>query len=149
MTEQGPGPARNTWQQVAALLLGVGYFLLGMLGFFVLQDTTTATLAGHDTGDVLVFLELNGIANVLHLVLGVVGMVCATTLARARGYGVLQAVVGGALFLFGLFAVGDPAINVLSLNWGDNILHLLTALVGLGIAVGRVGDRAASAPDGQ
>jgi hypothetical protein len=148
MTEQGPGPSRNTWQQVTALVLGAGYLLLGMLGFFFLQDTATATLAGHDTGDVMLFLELNGITNVLHLVLGVVGMVCATTLTRARGYGVLQAVVGGALFLFGLFAVGDPAINVLSVNWGDNILHVLTALVGLGIAVGPVGERAAaSVPD--
>ena len=149
MTQQGPGPARNTWQQVAALLLGVGYFLLGMLGFFFLQDTSTATLAGHDTGDVLLVFELNGIANVLHLVLGVAGMVCATTLTRARGYGVLQAVAGGALFVFGLIAVGDPAINVFSLNWGDNILHLLTALVGLAMAVGRVGERATAAPDAQ
>jgi Domain of unknown function (DUF4383) len=147
MTEQSPSsrPSPFAWQQLAALLLGAGYLLLGMLGFFFLDDTSPATLAGHDTGDLMLGLELNAIANVLHLVLGIVGLLCASTLTRARGYGALQAALGAVLFLFGLFAVGNPPINVLSLNWGDNILHALTALVGLVMAVGPV-RRAQSAP---
>jgi hypothetical protein len=131
---QQPNPTRFAWQQVVALVVGAAYLLLGMLGFFFLGDPSTASLAGHDTDDVMLGLELNGITNVLHLVMGVVGMLCATTLGRARGYGVGLAVVGALLFVFGVFAVGNTAINVLSLNWGDNILHLVTALVGAGVA---------------
>jgi hypothetical protein len=133
-----PGPARFTWPQLAALLLGAVYFLLGLLGFFFLGDTSSASLAGRDTDDVMLGLELNAITNVLHLVMGVAGLICATSLVRARAYGVGLAVVGAVLFVFGVVAVGNPAINVLSLNWGDNILHLVTALVGVGLAVGPV-----------
>jgi uncharacterized membrane protein len=135
---QEPAPTRFAWQQLTALVLGAFYFLLGLVGFFVLRDTSPVSLAGHDTGDVLLGVELNAITNVLHLVMGIVGMACATTLGRARGYGVGLAVVGAVLFVFGVVAAGDPAINVLSLNWGDNVLHLVTALVGLAVAVGPV-----------
>jgi hypothetical protein len=142
-----PGPARFAWQQLTTLVLGAAYVLLGMLGFFFLRDTSSASLVGHDTDDLMLGLELNAITNVVHLVMGIAGLSCTTTLNRARGYGVGLAVVGAVLFVFGVVAVGDPTINVLSLNWGDNILHLVTALVGLGIAVGPV-RRAAEAPSG-
>jgi len=51
---------------------------------------------------------------------------------------VLQAVAGAALLVFGLIGTSDPAVDVLSLNWGENVLHGLTALIGLGTALGPV-----------
>jgi hypothetical protein len=142
---QEPGPARFAWQQLTTLLLGAVYLLLGILGFFFLRDTSPTSLAGTDTGDVMLGLELNAITNLVHLVIGIAGLICTTTLGRSRGYGVGLVVVGAVLFVLGVVAVGNTAINVLSLNWGDNILHLVTALVGLGIAVGPV-RRPAPAP---
>lgn len=51
-----------------------------------------------------------------------------------------------ALFVLGAVAVGCTEIDFLSLYWPDNILHGVTALVGLAIAAGGVHrpDRATS-----
>jgi hypothetical protein len=46
-------------------------------------------------------------------------------------------VVGVVLFVFGAVAVGRDAVNVFSLNWPDNIVHGLTALVGLAMVLHR------------
>ena len=87
----------------------------------------------HTDKHLLVF-EINGMHNVVHILIGVAGLVLARTLSGARTYGWLLAVGYGAAFLYGLFAVGQ-AWDFLSLNWADNVLHLATALVGLVIAL--------------
>jgi len=132
-----PHPAGFTWQQLAALLVGAFYFLLGLLGFFFLGNVE-GSLANHDTNDTMLGLELNALQNVVHLVLGILGMAAATRSGTARSYGALLVVIGGALFVYGAIAVGNRNINVLSLNWPDNFLHLATALVGLAMAVGLI-----------
>jgi hypothetical protein len=72
--------------------------------------------------------------NVVHILIGVAGLVLARTLAGARTYGWLLAVGYGAAFVYGLVALGKDW-DVLSLNAADNGLHLATALVGLVIAL--------------
>lgn len=57
----------------------------------------------------------------------------AGTEASARTYGWILAIGYGATFLFGLFAVPNPDVNVLNLNGADNGLHLVSAVIG-GIA---------------
>ena len=47
----------------------------------------------------------------------------------------------GPVFVYGLFAVGNEDLNFLSINSADNILHLLSALVGLAIALWPARDR--------
>lgn len=133
MSDHSPAPARFTWQQLIVLIVGAAYMLFGMLGFFFLDDATTA-LAGNDTRDLLLVFELNGLQNLVHLAIGVVGLICAAGQRAARRYGLLLAVVGLALFVFGAIAAGNTDINFLSLNWPDNILHGLTALLGLAVA---------------
>ena len=80
---------------------------------------------------------INPMHNVVHVVVGVAGIALSRTLAAARTYGWLLAVGYGAAFLYGLFAVGKDW-DFLNLNWADNVLHLVTALVGLVIALGKV-----------
>jgi hypothetical protein len=137
MSEKPRGPARFTWPQLVALLVGAFYFLLGLLGFFFLGDVE-GSLANHDSQDTMLGLELNALQNVVHLVLGILGMAAASRLSTARSYGAVLAVIGFALFVYGAIAVSNRDINVLSLNWPDNILHLVTALVGLAMAVGPI-----------
>jgi hypothetical protein len=87
-------------------------------------------------------LELNGVQDILHVILGVVGLACTTRSRSARAYGVALVVVGVVLFVFGAVAVGRDAVNVFSLNWPDNIVHGLTALVGLAMVLHRTDRRA-------
>ena len=134
-----PGDDRGmSWPQILAMAIGVVYALIGIAGFFV---TGFDDFFGH-TGDELLGFELNGFHNVVHLVIGAAGILLARTLAGARTFGWVLAVGYGAAFVYGLFAIGE-SWDFLSLNWADNILHLVSALIGVAIAVApaRAGSR--------
>jgi hypothetical protein len=120
----------KTVPEILALAFGAIYLLIGIIGFFV---TGFENFFGH-TGKALVGFEINGMHNVVHILIGVAGLVLARTLAGARTYGWLLAVGYGAAFVYGLIALGKDW-DFLSLNAADNGLHLATALVGLVIAL--------------
>ena len=120
----------RTLPQTIALAFGAIYLLVGIVGFFI---TGFDNFFEH-TGKTLVGFEINGMHNVVHILIGVVGLVLSRTLAGARTYGWLLAAGYGAAFLYGIFAVGQDW-DFLNLNWADNILHLATAVVGLVIAL--------------
>jgi hypothetical protein len=129
-----PVPARaRTWPELLALAFGAIYTLIGIIGFFI---TGFDNFFEH-TGKTLLGFEINGMHNVVHILIGVAGLVLARTLAGARTYGWLLAVGYGAAFIYGLIAVGKDW-DFLSLNAADNVLHILTAVVGLAIALGPV-----------
>jgi hypothetical protein len=73
----------------------------------------------------------------VHLAVGLAGLALGRTLAMARNYGSVLAVGYGAAFVYGLIAVGETW-DFLAINAADNWLHLISALVGLGIALGPV-----------
>jgi hypothetical protein len=121
----------RTVPEILALAFGAIYVLVGIVGFFI---TGFDDFFAHDTNETLIGFEINGAHNVVHILIGVAGLVLGRTLAGARTYGWLLAVGYGAAFIYGLFAT-DKDWDFLSLNWADNILHLATALVGLVIAL--------------
>ena len=128
-------PGRGTaWPQALALVIGAVYLLMGIIGYFI---TGFGGFFAHDTGETLLGFEINGMHNLVHVVIGVAGLALARSLAGARTYGWLLAVGYGAAFLYGLFAIGRDW-DFLSLNWADNILHLVSAALGLLIALGPV-----------
>ena len=123
------------WPQLLALIFGAVYLLVGIIGFFV---TGFDNFAGNSQHEMLVGLfMINPLHNVVHIVIGVAGLVLARTLAGARSYGWLLAVLYAVLFVYGLIAVGK-SWDFLNINAGDNVLHILTALVGLVIALAPV-----------
>jgi Domain of unknown function (DUF4383) len=141
-TADNTGGARRsmTWPQAVALVFGVVYLLIGIIGFFI---TGFGNFFGNANGttpehmDTLLGFMINPMHNLVHILIGVVGIALSRSLSGARTYGWLLTVGYGAAFVYGLFAVHEDW-DFLNLNWADNILHLVTAIVGVVIAVGKV-----------
>ena len=137
-TSGNTGTARREWPQLASLVIGVVYLLIGIAGFFV---TGFENFAEH-TDKALLGFEINPLHNIVHILVGLAGIALSRTLRTARTYGWLLAVAYGAVFVYGLFAAGrEDEVNFLSLNGADNVLHLVSALAGLAIALGPVNSR--------
>jgi hypothetical protein len=128
-----PGYRDLTWPQLAALVVGAAYALIGVIGFFV---TGLDDFFGHHSDELLGF-QINPFHNLVHVVVGLAGIALARTLAGARTYGFALGIAYGAAFVYGLFAVGE-SWDFLSLNWPDNVLHLVSAAIGFAIALGPV-----------
>ncbi|MDX1621110.1 MAG: DUF4383 domain-containing protein [Nitriliruptorales bacterium] len=110
-----------------SLAFGAVYVLVGLIGFAV---TGFDNWFASDSGEFLLWFELNPLHNVVHLVIGAALLFGATRPGLAR---MTAAVVGGAYLavgIIGFFATGQ-AWNILSLNVWDNWLHIGTAVLAL------------------
>ena len=132
----------RTLPQTLSLVFGAVYLLVGIVGFFV---TGFDNFAGNSQHEMLIGLfMINPLHNVVHIVIGLAGLLLARTLAGARTYGWLLAVGYAAAFVYGLIAVGK-SWDFLNINAADNVLHVLTAVVGLVIALAPVSTGARAA----
>jgi len=119
--------------RVVAIVVGILFVLLGVVGFFV-----TAPAGFVDTTGVLLLgvFSLNGLHNVVHILIGAALVIAA--LAGARPAKTTNQVIGTAclvLGLAGLFVVGSP-FNVLAINGADNVVHFGSAAVLLTVGLG-------------
>jgi len=132
------------WLRPAAAVLGLLYLALGIAGWLTPE---TATVGHVTTGQVIGLFSSSVVLNLVHTVVGVLGLLAATRHAGALIYcwvlfvGLLGMTAYGVLAT--AFSTPEDPIN---LNWADNWLHGLTAIAGLvlGIAAARAG-RAVSA----
>ena len=122
---------RRTVPEILGLAFGAVYLLVGIVGFFI---TGFDDFAGNGQHEMLLFFMINPLHNIVHIVIGVAGLLLSRTLAGARTYGWLLAVGYAAAFVYGLLALGQDW-DVLNINGADNVLHALTAIVGLVIAL--------------
>jgi hypothetical protein len=125
------GTRRRTVPEILGLAFGAVYLLVGIVGFFI---TGFDNFAGSGQHEMLLFFMINPLHNVVHILIGVVGLALSRTLPGARTFGWLLAVGYGAAFVYGLVAVGEDW-DFLNINGADNVLHLLSALAGLVIAL--------------
>ena len=111
--------------KTAALIIGVVFVLVGLLGFV--------------NNPVLGIFAVNGLHNVVHLLVGL-ALIGAAAAGRSASKGV-NSLVGAVYLLVGVLGlvVGDGELNLLALNAPDHALHFGTAIVLL--AVGLAGDR--------
>jgi ABC-type transport system involved in multi-copper enzyme maturation permease subunit len=124
-------PTTRHPSQLLALAIGVIYTLVGIAGFFVTGFDNFAA----ETDKTLLGFEVNPLHNIVHLAIGLAGLALWRRLDTARTYGWLLAAGYGLAFIYGLFAAGNRDINFLSLNGADNILHLVSAIAGVAIAL--------------
>jgi ABC-type transport system involved in multi-copper enzyme maturation permease subunit len=118
--------------QWLALTIGVVYLLVGIAGFFV---TGFDGFAEHDHDQTLLGFAINPLHNIVHLLIGLLGVTMWSSPSRARTFGWLLVIGYGAAFVYGLVAVNNPDINFLNINAADNWLHILSVLAGLAIAL--------------
>jgi hypothetical protein len=121
---------------LVALVFGAVFVVVGLSGFLVSGGHPAV---GNSGGALLGLFQVNVLHNLVHLAIGAVMIAAALRGDRAarsadRSVGVLYLV----LFVAGLFLVGTP-LNLVALNGGDNILHLVlgVALAGIGFGADR------------
>ncbi|UVJ40866.1 DUF4383 domain-containing protein [Arthrobacter sp. CJ23] len=122
---------RTSPNRLIATVFGAVYLLVGVLGFFV-----TAGIGFFATeGANLIIFAVNPLHNVIHLLIGAALLYAgmnSTTLSKT-----INSTVGGVYLLvgiLGLFLVGSP-LNIIALNGADNVLHLASAVVLLGVGL--------------
>jgi hypothetical protein len=125
------GRLTDSPNRLVAAVFGVVYLLIGVLGFIV---TGFEDFAGTDTNETLLGFELNGLHNVVHLAIGAVLLAASRTVASAKGANMFVGAVYLLVGIIGLFILDSDA-NILSLNGADNVLHLASALILLGVAL--------------
>jgi hypothetical protein len=111
-------------------LVGAVLVIAGIIGFFYTAgfDTGVSGVAG-DTDEVFGILAVNGWHNVVHILLGLLGLLAAGYAAREYALGV--GLVYIILAIWG-FADGDNIIlGLVPLNNEDNFLHLILGLTGV------------------
>jgi hypothetical protein len=118
-----PPEARQTPAVRFARWTGVAYASAGIIGIGLtgLDDLTSTN------GAMLWVFEVNGLQNLLHLLIGVTLVsTSGTTPEAARTATVVTAAALAVAGLLGLALVGTDA-NVLALNPAGNVAHLATA----------------------
>jgi hypothetical protein len=127
----------------AALLVGVVFLLVGILGFVPGVTTHYGDLQfmGHDSGSKLLgVFQVSILHNIVHLLFGVAGIAAGRASgAAARGYLVGGGVIYLVLWVYGLVIGMGSKANFVPVNNADNWLHLLLgiAMIALGIVLGR------------
>ncbi|MQA75441.1 MAG: DUF4383 domain-containing protein [Solirubrobacterales bacterium] len=131
--------------QLYATLVGAALAIVGILGFF--YDSGFATGSGLTHDHAFGVLAVNGWHNVLHLLTGLLGLICARRAARA--YALCLGLAYVAIATWGFLATTDGAGTLLDLvpvNAEDNVLHLILGLTGL--AAGAATPPAVAVPRG-
>ncbi|SDN02068.1 protein of unknown function [Allokutzneria albata] len=128
--------------QTLAMIVGVVFLLVGVLGFIpgVTTNYETLQFAGHHSEALLLgVFQVSILHNIVHLLFGVAGLAMARSLSGAKAFLIGGGLVYLVLWLYGLVIDHDSGANFVPLNTADNWLHFVLAL-GM-IALGFIGGR--------
>ncbi|MBF5082355.1 DUF4383 domain-containing protein [Quadrisphaera sp. INWT6] len=145
-------PARSTARsrdllRTTALLVGIVFLLVGLLGFVpgITTDYDAMSGAGHESMAMLLgIFQVSVLHNIVHLLFGVAGVAMSRTRGTARAYLIGGGLIYAVLWVYGLVIDQSSAANFVPLNTADNWLHLVLAvgMAGLGLVLGRRATRA-------
>lgn len=122
---------RTSPNRLIATVFGAVYLLVGLLGFVVTSGIGFAATEGAQ----LIIFAVNPLHNVIHLAIG-----AALLYAGVKNVQLSKAVNTsvGAVYLLvgivGLFLLSSP-LNIIALNGADNVLHLASAVLLLGVGL--------------
>jgi hypothetical protein len=131
----------RTAAQVAALVLGIAFLLVGIAGFIpgITQNFDDMEFAGHDSGaELLGVFQVSVLHNLVHVAFGVAGLAAAARHRASRTYLIAGGVIYLALVVYGLVIDYEDDANFVPLNDADNWLHLAlgAGMLILGLALG-------------
>ncbi|MEU7478040.1 DUF4383 domain-containing protein [Lentzea sp. NPDC042327] len=125
---------RLRWPQKLAIGTGALLALWAVAGFFVTGFSPFAT----ETGTWVLGLRVNPLQNALHLVFGVALLLSFRNLRALSGTALLVAAALLVTFGLGTARYDEQVVNVLNVNPGSNVLHLLAGFAALAVAQGAV-----------
>ena len=120
----------RTLNQTLSLAFGAVYALVGLLGFAVSSDVDFAGKAGAS----LLGFDVNGLHNIVHLLIGVALLAASRTHVAARSANLAIGAVYVLLAVLGP-VINDTAADIIGLNGADHVLHLLSGVLLVGVAV--------------
>ncbi|WP_336207328.1 DUF4383 domain-containing protein [Nonomuraea sp. LPB2021202275-12-8] len=135
-------PATRTPVQLAALVVGAVFLLVGVLGFVpgVTTNYDDLQFASHQSDALLLgVFQVSILHNIVHLLFGVAGILMARSRSGARNFLIGGGVVYLLLWVYGMLVDHDSAANFVPVNGADNWLHLLLGIgmVALGFLLPR------------
>jgi hypothetical protein len=138
----GTGTRSRSLVELAALLVGATFLLVGILGFLPGITTDYDSLGGagtESTAKLLGIFQVSVLHNVVHLLFGIAGLALARTAAGARTFLVGGGVIYLVLWVYGLVIDKASNANFVPFNTADNWLHFVLglAMVGLGVALAK------------
>ncbi|MFI8193634.1 DUF4383 domain-containing protein [Streptomyces sp. NPDC085946] len=122
--------ARTPVQQ-AALLVGLVFLLVGILGFIpgITTDYDTMKFASHESGaELLGIFQISVLHNLVHLAFGVAGVALSRTASGARSYLLVGGAIYLVLWLYGLLVGHTSDANFVPLNTADDWLHFVLGI---------------------
>jgi Domain of unknown function (DUF4383) len=126
----------KTPAQTFALIFGVVYLLVGIIGFFV---SGFDHIVGKDPDKILYF-SVNVLHNVVHVLIGILWIVASRAHAAAKSANVAIGAVYLILGIIGL--VNLDILGFLAANTADNWLHVVTGALALLFGTAAAGDPA-------
>jgi Domain of unknown function (DUF4383) len=122
---------RNSPNRLVATVFGAVYLLVGLVGFVVTSGVGFFATEGAN----LIIFEVNPLHNVIHLAIGAALLYAGlknvqTARTVNAGVGAVYLLVG----ILGLFLLSSP-LNIIALNGADNVLHLASAVLLLGVGL--------------
>jgi hypothetical protein len=140
-------PERRDLLRTAALVVGVVFLLVGVLGFIpgITTNYDDLSFAGHESdAKLLGIFQVSILHNLVHVLFGIAGIAMSRTRSGARTYLIGGGIIYLVLWLYGLVIDDQSSANFVPVNSADNWLHLLLGIgmIGLGYALSRDRDDA-------
>ncbi|UOZ04912.1 DUF4383 domain-containing protein [Amycolatopsis sp. WQ 127309] len=130
---------QGTPVRLAALVVGVVYLVLGVVGFFVpgnAGSTSAGPFGTHATQYSVLIFSVSPLLNALHTLIGVLGVVAARKVSSTAIYALAVAIGFAGFSAYSVLVVSVGTGDRFNLNWADVILHLVT-MVGAAVVSAR------------
>jgi hypothetical protein len=117
--------------RLIATIFGSVYLLVGLLGFAV----TSGVGFFATEGPLLIIFAVNPLHNVIHLAIG--AALLAAGLKSVPASRSVNTTVGAVYLLVGIVGLFllNTSLNIIALNGADNVLHLASAVLLLGVGL--------------
>ncbi|WP_308469803.1 DUF4383 domain-containing protein [Kineococcus rubinsiae] len=127
---RSPSTVRRSPVQLTSLVVGLMFVVVGIAGFVpgITTDMGDMAGAGHTSGSHLLgVFQVSVLHNVLHLLLGVLGILAGRASGAARAFLLVGGIAYAGLWIYGLLVDQTSSANFVPLNTADNWLHLVLA----------------------